>query len=390
VVAAPRSSFLRPINRRPEEQRRLDKIQKGIDNKRRLQEQETERMRETWCAPAGDLLPNTPDFRFWGKFSREVVLVLPPRMMDSHAKSCYLTVDEIEEELIGIYCTEPLRPLPTAVLAPPKFVEDAGGSGTMHGFTVQEEAAGGRCNEDIRSLYSRFMNFCGSGRKHPLDAKWAPMSLERMRLGREEIENLYDQKIGTPVILPEVLHMTFRDIEEFVRIPQEQRNLANFVDERRQVWLQREKRADFGHLYARKRQDLKYDYDNQEDMRLLDVFDGSDDETDKGSFEMSSDGGGGGGGAAAALDSSRSDSSDGFGGGGGAAELDSPRSYGSGGDSMEGSAAFGGKRRKSTMKRNARSASSKLTRARRKRSLRKHKKTTKRTGKKKPRYTRRR
>jgi hypothetical protein len=264
----------------------------------------------------------------------------------------------------------------------------------MHGFTVQEEEAGGGCNEDIRSLYSRFMNFCGSGRKHPLDAKWAPMSLERMRLGGPERERLYDEEIDsrTPVILPEVLHMTFRDIEEFVRIPPGQRNLANFVDERRQVWLQRVKRADFGPLYARKRQDLKYDYDNPGDIRLLDVFDESDDETDKGSFGTSSSSSNGGGGAAA-FDSPRSDGSDGFGGGGAAAfdSPSSPRSDDSGGDSMNGDgSSLGGKRRKSTMKRNARSASSKLTRARRKRSLRKYKKTTKRTGKKKPRYTRRR
>ena len=422
-VAAAARLHLRPINRTPAEQLRVEKLQKKYDKKRRMREQEAEGMREIWCAPSGVLLPNTPDFRFWGQYSGEVVLALPPGRMESYAKSCYLTVDEIEKELEGIYCTDPLPPLPTAILAGPRFVEDDFGSGTIHGFTVQEEEAGGRCNEDIRRIYRTFMTYCESG----IDSMWGSRSLERMRLGREERERLYEEKMFSrkPVILPEVLYMTFRDIEEFVRIPPEQRNLATFVNERRQVWLKRSEDAGFSAVYLRKRRDLSYDYDNPEDMQLLDEIYDSEGGTDI-SFETSSSSSNGGG-CAAASDSSRSDSSDGSdgggaavafgsprsdssdgsdgggaavafgsprsagsGGGGPAVAFGSPRSAGSGGDSMNGDGSFGGKRRKSTMKRNARSASSKLTRAGRKRSLRKYKKTTKRTGKKKLRYTRRR
>jgi hypothetical protein len=403
-VAAAARLHLRPINRTPAEQLRVEKLQKKYDKKRRMREQEAEGMREIWCAPSGVLLPNTPDFRFWGQYSGEVVLALPPGRMESYAKSCYLTVDEIEKELEGIYCTDPLPPLPTAILAGPRFVEDDFGSGTIHGFTVQEEEAGGRCNEDIRRIYRTFMTYCESG----IDSMWGSRSLERMRLGREERERLYEEKMFSrkPVILPEVLYMTFRDIEEFVRIPPGQRNLATFVNERRQVWLNRSEDAGFSAVYLRKRRDLSYDYDNSEDMQLLDEIYDSEGGTDVSykTSSSSSNGGGcaaasdssrsagsGGGGPAVAFGSPRSDSSDGSGGGGAAVAFGSPRSAGSGGDSMNGDdSSFGGKRRKSTMKRNARSASSKFTRAGRKRSLRKYKKTTKRTGKKKPRYTRRR
>lgn len=317
---------------------------------RRTMDQERADARVDWLVPSGELLPyNKRDFRFWGQYSGEVVLVLPLSTLtpwESAPARCYLTVDEIDQELKSVYCREPLPSPPPSPSVSPPYPAYVGHSAIDDDY--RDHIPGGQeapvttpAPIEIVKLYTKLSTNCGFGRfQGAVDFnKWLYRSTKRMSAGQDELEIEAEEvlTLDDDTLPYKIFEITFRDIEEFVRQDPSERNLQNFVNERRAERLDGQDDPSFEH-YPSFRSDLRYDDNDQEHV------DARDD------------------------------------------EFDSERDTG---DEMSDSG-YGGKRRKSTIKRNARRTASKRTYARRARSSRKYKKTTKRNGKKKTRSTRKR
>ena len=223
----------------------------------------------------GELLPNLPEkpARYWGQRDNEVVLVLPPsslmfagsRMSSVSSVYCYLTVEEIQEEIRELHCLEALPPPPPLQGMPRMFGEimDRFRGRAMGNYMESDSDEDNRSPAaphvanptppEIIDLYHRFLRNCSMSQimESSSFGCWNARSLQRKRAGQDERGDMTDDDTLHPV-----LHITFYDIETFVRQDPRERNLQRFVNENRVDWNSRYENSDTFLPYCSYREDL--------------------------------------------------------------------------------------------------------------------------------------
>ena len=224
--------------------------------------------RINWLNPNGQLVAGAVDgFRYWGQYTNEVVLVLPPSSLmmwlGGPPVECYVTVEELQEEIRDLHCRALVPP-------PPSHRRQFGDDDheIYHGN-------GGPADDDdddvpvapreILDVYLRFLRNYGLGPFSSSDdfKLWEYRSMMRRTAGRDRMDDLdHIDALAPP---PQVLRMTFYDIEVFVRRPPMERNLQEFIEAQRSVWLRRQSDPDDFGLYCQYRDDLRFEGEGARD-----------------------------------------------------------------------------------------------------------------------------
>jgi hypothetical protein len=255
---------------------RAQRVQAAIDrnNKARIARDS----QIDWLVPSGQLLPEADKtFRYWGQNKNEVVLVLPPSPLTDmrHPLECHVTVEELQTAIGNLHCL-------TAVPPPPRERQsrrpDFGGDIDDHGNGASAYVADSDDDvpvapPEILRIYLTLLRYCGLGpfSESPDFGLWEFRSTMRRKAGQEMVEE--DS-------FPEVLHVTFHDIEMFIRQPPGTRNLQRFIDENRSDWLTRWREPVLVSPHVWFRSDLRFERDDA--GGVLSEMDNSDRDTKHG------------------------------------------------------------------------------------------------------------